>query len=242
MSAIGAAWRDVAETLTPRREGDGVLPPLMIVLTVVAGIVDAVAYLDLGRVFVANMTGNVVFLGFGAAGAGGLSVAGSLVALACFLPGGIAAGRLAARLGTNRLYQLRAATTIQLVLCAAAVTVAAIASQPLGAGARYALIILLALAMGVQNATARRLAVPDLPTTVLTQTLTGIASESRLGGGSGANTARRTLSVAAMLVGATAGAVLTLEVAPVAPLALAAALLAVVTGAAHIAAAQAVTP
>lgn len=234
MSAITAAWHDVAETLTPRKPGDGVLPPLMIVLTVVTGVVDAVAYLKLGRVFVANMTGNVVFLGFGAAGAKGLSVGGSLVALACFLPGGIAAGRLASRLGASKLHQLRAATAIQFVLCAVAVAVAAIAGHRLGAGARYALIVLLALAMGVQNATARRLAVPDLTTTVLTLTLTGIASDSWLGGGSGANTARRTLSVAAMLVGATVGAVLVLKVAPFAPLALATVLLGVVAGAAHL--------
>jgi uncharacterized membrane protein YoaK (UPF0700 family) len=35
-------------------------------LTVVTGLVDAVSYLRLGRVFVANMTGNVVFLGLSA--------------------------------------------------------------------------------------------------------------------------------------------------------------------------------
>ena len=92
-----ASWRDVAETLSPRASAqeDG-LPPLLIVLTVVTGVVDALAYLRLGHVFVANMTGNVVFLGFAAGGASGLSVPGSLLALACFLPGGIAAGRLAA--------------------------------------------------------------------------------------------------------------------------------------------------
>jgi uncharacterized membrane protein YoaK (UPF0700 family) len=71
------------------------------VLTLVTGVVDALAYLRLGHVFVANMTGNVVFLGFAAAGTGGLSVPGSLLALASFLPGGIAAGRLAARLATT---------------------------------------------------------------------------------------------------------------------------------------------
>ena len=92
-------WQEIAETLAPRAGSkEGVLPPLMILLTIVTGIVDAVAYLKLGHVFVANMTGNVVFLGFAAAGASGLSVAGSLLALACFLPGGVAAGRLAARL------------------------------------------------------------------------------------------------------------------------------------------------
>ena len=87
--------------------------------------------------------------------------------------------------------------------------------------------------MGVQNATARRLAVPDLTTTVLTLTLTGIAADSQLAGGSGANTGRRVLSVTAMLLGATIGALLLLKVAPVASLALAAGILAVVCLAAH---------
>ena len=82
-----ATWQDIGDTLIPRREGgEGVLPPLMIQLTIVTGILDAVAFLKLGHVFVANMTGNVVFLGFAAAGASGLSVGGSLLALGCFLP------------------------------------------------------------------------------------------------------------------------------------------------------------
>ncbi len=95
-----SAQRDITETLWPpaAAKEDG-LPPLLIVLTIVTGVVDALAYLRLGHVFVANMTGNVVFLGFAAAGAGGLSVPGSLLALAFFLCGGIAAGRLAGRLG-----------------------------------------------------------------------------------------------------------------------------------------------
>ena len=133
MSSTAGVWQDITGTLAPRRESqEGILPPLMILLTIVTGIVDAVAYLRLGHVFVANMTGNVVFLGFAAAGASGLSVAGSLLALACFLPGGIAAGRLAARFGDNRLRQLRVATTVQLVLCGAAVIVAAAAGKDFG--------------------------------------------------------------------------------------------------------------
>jgi uncharacterized membrane protein YoaK (UPF0700 family) len=184
------------------------------------------------------MTGNVVFLGFSAAGAPGLSVVGSLVAIACFLPGGVVAGRLASRLG-DRLHQLRAATGIQLMLFAVAIIVAALAGDPFGSGGRYALIVLLSLAMGVQNATARRLAVPDLTTTVLTLTLTGIASDSQLAGGSGANTGRRLVSVAAMLLGAAIGALLVIKVAAVASLALAAGILALVCLAAHRAAAQA---
>ena len=234
MTSIAAVWHEIEDTLAPHSNSEeGVLPPLLILLTVVTGVVDAVAYLELGHVFVANMTGNVVFVGFAAAGASGLSVAGSLLALACFVPGGIAASRLAARLGENRLHQLRAATSVQFVLFGAAIMVAALADDDLGPGSRYTLIALLALAMGVQNAATRRLAVADLTTTVLTMTLTGIAAESWLGGGSGARTARRLLSVAAMLLGAIVGALLLLQVAPVAPLALAAALLAVVILAAH---------
>ena len=102
MSSVATVRAEIARSLLPRAVGrDGVLPPLMILLTVVTGVVDALAYLGLGHVFVANMTGNVVFLGFAAAGAPGLSVGGSLVALACFLPGGVAASRLAARLGED---------------------------------------------------------------------------------------------------------------------------------------------
>lgn len=52
---------------------------------------------------------------------------------------------------------------------------------------------------GIQNATARRLAVPELTTTVLTMTLTGIAADSTLAGGAGSKIGRRSLTIAAML-------------------------------------------
>src|SRR5882762_5282392 len=75
---------------------DGPPPVLLLVLTGVTGLVDAVSYLKLGHVFVANMTGNVVFLGFAIAGAKEFSVAASLVAIAAFLVGALAGGRLGA--------------------------------------------------------------------------------------------------------------------------------------------------
>ena len=65
-------------------------------LTLVTGLVDAACYLGLGRVFTANMTGNVVLLAFGAAGAEGLLV--PTVSLLVFLVGAAAGGRLASRL------------------------------------------------------------------------------------------------------------------------------------------------
>src|SRR5216110_3448227 len=75
----------------------GPLPPLLLTLTVVTGVVDAVSFLGLGRVFVANMTGNVVFFGFAAAGETTLSVLASLTAVLAFLAGALAGGRLARR-------------------------------------------------------------------------------------------------------------------------------------------------
>src|SRR2546423_8719 len=78
-----------------------VLLPLLLGLTVVTGFVDAVSYLALGHVFTANMTGNVVFLGFAMARAPGLSIGRSGAALGAFVIGAIIGGRLAARMGSG---------------------------------------------------------------------------------------------------------------------------------------------
>ena len=223
-------WQDIAATLRPRLDSpDGPLPPLLLTLTLVTGLVDATSYLKLGHVFVANMTGNVVFLGFGIAGAGGISIWASLTALGSFLVGGVVGGRIGARWSTDRGRHLTATTTTELLLVAAALAVAAFWTNHIGTESRYSVIVLLAVAMGVQNATARKLAVPDLTTTVLTMTLTGVAADSALAGGHGSKLARRALSVAAMLLGALIGGALVLKVDNAAPLALATGLLAVIS-------------
>ena len=206
--------------------GHGPLPAVLILLTVVTGLVDAVSYIALGHVFVANMTGNVVFLGFAAAGAPGLSVTASLAAIGAFLLGALVGGRIGARLGAHRGHYLRAATVTSALAVLVGVAIAAVVGEPVSDAARYALIVPLALAMGTQNAAARRLAVPDLTTTVLTLTLTGVAADSRLAGGPGGHPARRLISVAAMLAGALGGALLVINVDLVLPLAAAALLIA----------------
>jgi uncharacterized membrane protein YoaK (UPF0700 family) len=213
--------------------GHGPLPPLLVGLTVVTGLVDAVSYVALGHVFVANMTGNVVFLGFALAGAPGLSVGAALAAGAAFLAGATAGGRLGVRLGAHRGRTLRAAAATSGALVLLAAAVAAVSGEPVSSGARYALIAILALAMGVQNAVARRLAVPDLTTTVLTLTLTGIAADSRLAGGPGGHPARRLVAVTAMFSGALVGALLVINVDLALPLAIAAALLGGIALVAH---------
>ncbi|MFC9281407.1 YoaK family protein [Streptomyces collinus] len=198
-------------TPTAGPEGRGVrLVAVLLVLTVVSGLIDAVSYLGLGRVFTANMTGNVVVLGFAAAGAPGFSVPGTATSLACFLLGAVVGGRAAARYGRGSRRRWA-----RLILAAEALLVGSAAAVGFGwpgaTGTRYALIALTASAMGLRNATVRRLGVPDLTTTVLTMTLTGLAADSRLGDGSGRRSPRRTASVVAMVVGAALGAWLVLH-------------------------------
>jgi uncharacterized membrane protein YoaK (UPF0700 family) len=225
---------DVRRTLRPPPEDrHGPLAPMLIALTLLTGVVDAASYLKLGHVFVANMTGNVVFLGFAIAGAHGLSATASLLALGSFLIGALGGGWLGARNPSHRARLLRAANATQGSLIALALIACLIAGEPLDEGSRYALIVLLALAMGVQNAAAQRLAVPELTTTVLTRTLTGLASESTLVGGAGSQLGRRSLAVSAMLLGALAGGLLALHASVAAALAVAFAIVCAVAISAH---------
>ena len=212
---------EVRETLVPGSDRFGPLPPLFIAMTLVTGLVDAFSYLVLGHVFVANMTGNVVFLGFAVAGAHGFSIAASLVALASFGAGSVVGGRLIAKYGHHRGRHLAAATTFQSAFLAIAVVLALVSSDPPQSAFRYALIVVLSMATGAQNATVRKLAVPDLTTTVLTMTVTGIGADSALGGGQGSKSGRRLIAIAAMFLGALIGAVLVLHVRIVLPLAIA---------------------
>lgn len=211
----------------------GPLPALMLVLTVLTGVVDAVSILSLGRVFVANVTGNVVFIGFALAGASGFSLTASLSALAGFLVGAAVGGAVVARLGVHRGRLLAVVAGGELALVLAALVASGAAGSRPDAGARDGIAALLALAMGVQNATVRQLKVFDLTTTVLTMTLTGIAADLREHDRFAL--VRRGLAVLAMLVGAVAGAALVLHVSYAAALGLAALLLAAVAASALLA-------
>ncbi|HAW10841.1 MAG: YoaK family protein [Candidatus Dormibacteria bacterium] len=220
---------DVRQTLFPRRGArHGLLPPLLVGMTVITGVVDAFSYLVLGHVFVANMTGNVVFLGFALAGVGGFSVVTSVVAVGAFVVGAAGGGLLRSHLGTRVGRHLAAATGIQLLLMAVALLLSAVVAGSVHGALRDGLVAILAAALGIQNATARGLAVPDLTTTVLTLTITGIAADARAAGGSGARAGRRLISVAAMLAGAVVGAVLILRGQVTAALAVAVILMAAI--------------
>jgi uncharacterized membrane protein YoaK (UPF0700 family) len=188
---------------------DRLLPALLLALTAVTGFIDAVSYVALGHVFTANMTGNVVFLGFAMAGAQGLSIGRSLVALGAFVIGAIIGGRLAARIASGpRLRWASVGFGIEAILLLVGAALAAGAGPDLlrDPPRLYGLIVLTGLAMGVRNAVVRKVAEHDLTTTVLTLTITGIAADSSLAGGTDPGWSRRALSVALMFVGAAAGA------------------------------------
>ncbi|MCX4098718.1 YoaK family protein [Nocardia sp. alder85J] len=204
----------------------------LLLLTVATGSVDAVSYLALGHVFVANMTGNIVFLGFGLDPGSGLSAAASLVAIAGFLAGSLLGGRAGSHLHDRPRRWLTGVFGLQAVVMAVA---AVLTGAGVLGGSRpgtYGLLVVLAVCFGLQNATVRRLAPPDLTTTVLTLTITGLAADSVLGGGTGAKPGRRLGSIAAMLCGAGGGAVL-LRLSPAAAIAAGAGLVAVAAGVFH---------
>jgi uncharacterized membrane protein YoaK (UPF0700 family) len=208
----------------------GPLPPLLLAMTMVTGLVDAFSYLLLGHVFVANMTGNVVILGFALVGAPGFSIVASLLAVVAFASGALVGGIIASRLAHHRGHLFSTAASIQAVFLLAGVILAAVTATPIPSAIRYTLIVVLAVAMGIQNAGARKLAVPDLTTTVLTLTITGFAADSALAGGVGSRAGRRLIAVAVMLLGAVIGAALVLHGLIAIPLVIALALTAIAGG------------
>ena len=223
--AVPASVRPFNEAAL-RRGVESVRHPLtraLLALTFTTGLVDAVSYLALGRVFTANMTGNVVLLGFGIAGSAGLPVLAPLISLAAFVVGAGAGGLLVVRLGRRHPSLITAALGCEVVLLALASILAGTISVHAGRASAYVLIALMACAMGVRSAVVRRLGVPDMTTTVLTMTLTGLAADSPLARGSGKGSTRRLAAVIAMLVGAVVGALL-LKTSRFLPLALAAGL------------------
>jgi uncharacterized membrane protein YoaK (UPF0700 family) len=231
---MNSFFTGIRQTLIPDLDGKhGPLPPLLVAMTVVTGLVDAFSYLVLGHVFVANMTGNVVFLGFAVAGAQGFSTAASAAAIASFGVGALVGGKIGSRLGQHRGRLLASSATIQAALLAISAVLASLPGSPIALGYRYPLIVCLSTAMGIQNASARRLGVPDLTTTVLTLTITGIAADSVIVGGKGSQAGRRSIAVAAMLVGALVGAAFVVRGHTVYPLVLALIVLIVVAATAR---------
>lgn len=182
---------------------------LLMALTFSTGVADAVGYLGLDKVFTGNMTGNVVILGMGAAGADDLPAVGPACALLAFMAGAVVGGRLVR--GESAGWSARVSalmTAVAALIGGCALVAATVPSVGEGAAVTVAVAALVAVAMGLQAAVARHVAVKDLTTVVVTSTITGLAADSRMGAGVGQPWVRRGTAVGLLAAGAAVGALL----------------------------------
>jgi uncharacterized membrane protein YoaK (UPF0700 family) len=212
---------------------DGPLPALLLALTASAGVLDATTILALGHVFVAVITGNIVFLGLAAVGASGFSAVNAAVAIGGFLVGVLIGDRACRAARTHRGLALRNVLGVKVVLAAAATPAVFLVDGAPTGGVLYAVLALLAMSMGAQLAAIRFLKVPDLLTVVLTLTVTGVLTE-RGRGWKDPTMLRRCLAVAAFALGVLSGSVLALYVAVGAALSLGLGIIVAVAIAAHV--------
>jgi uncharacterized membrane protein YoaK (UPF0700 family) len=192
----------------------------LMLLTFATGLVDAISVLVLGHVFVANMTGNVIFLGFWFAQHPVIDLGAAVVSFTSFLAGTILGGRLARHLDTKVRRWLTVALGIEVLILMTVSILAGTGVLTYQGYDRLIIIAGLAVSFGSQNAAARQFGVQELSTTVLTSTIVGIGFDSRLAGGTGQREKLRYGVVLTMLAGAVVGATMTrFAVAPVIALA-----------------------
>ncbi|SDS16469.1 YoaK family protein [Microterricola viridarii] len=192
-----------------KKQADRFYLPALLLLTLATGVVDAVSYLALDRVFTGNMTGNVLFIGFALAGEGGIPLLNNTLALAGFLLGALVAARVLR--GRRHASRLPTANLVVLVGGAAFTVALAVFWLLVGAldeGAMLGVTAVLALVMGAQAASVRSTGISDVSTIVVTSTLANLAIDSRLSGGPGEKWPRRVFAVVAMGAGGAIGALL----------------------------------
>lgn len=197
----------------------------LLLLTFATGLADAISVLVLGHVFVANMTGNVIFFGFWFAPRSTVDLTAVIVAFPAFVAGTILGGRLMRHLSDRTRIWLTTALGIEVVLLVALSILAGAGICRYHDGSKLFLIGGMAIAYGLQHSTARQFGIQELSTTVLTSTIVGLGVDSRMAGGTGEREKLRIGVVLTMCAGAIVGATITrFAVAPV--LALAAAVVA----------------
>jgi uncharacterized membrane protein YoaK (UPF0700 family) len=192
----------------------------LLLLTFATGLVDAIGVLVLGHIFVANMTGNIIFLGFWFVPGTGIDLTAAIVAFVGFLTGTVIGGRLARRLGARSRRWLSTSLGIEIVMLIALSILAGTGAVSYHNDTKLFLIAGLAITFGVQNSTARQFGVQELSTTVLTSTVVGIGVDSRLAGGTGEREKLRYSVIFTLCAGAIVGATMSrYTVAPVIALA-----------------------
>ncbi|OBH85489.1 hypothetical protein A5681_17185 [Mycobacterium scrofulaceum] len=178
----------------------------LLLLTFATGLADSISILVLGHVFVANMTGNVIFLGFWLAPRTSIDLTAVVVALPMFVCTTILSGRISRHFADRTRQWITTVLATEITLL---VTLAILA----GAGilhyhnnTKLIMIGVLAVTFGLQHSSARQFGIQELSTTVLTSTIVSLGLDSRLAGGSGERQALRLSVVLTMCAGAFLGA------------------------------------
>jgi uncharacterized membrane protein YoaK (UPF0700 family) len=188
----------------------------LLLLTFATGLADAVSVLVLGRVFVANMTGNVIYLGFWLAPETNIDLGGVVVVVPTFVATTIVSGRLHRRIGHRARPWITIVLATEIVVLAALSILAGTGVLHYHDNTKLIVIALLAVTFGLQHSSARQFGIAELSTTVLTSTIVSLGLDSRLAGGTGERQKLRFAVVITMCAGAFVGATMTrYVVAPV---------------------------
>ncbi len=154
----------------------------LLLLTLATGVIDAVSYLALDRVFTGNMTGNVLFIGFAFTGVDDIPLLNNALALLGFFVGAVIGSRTIGKVQAVSLPR-----TAVWVLVVTALTTFGAAGYwhivgDVGQGAMITITTLLAACMGAQVAAVKPIGNSDITTVVVTSTIANLARESRLAG------------------------------------------------------------
>lgn len=178
----------------------------MLLLTFATGLADSISILALGHVFVANMTGNVVFLGFWLAPSTAIDLTAVAVALPTFICTTILSGRLSRYFGLRTRPWITTVLATEIVLLGVLAILAGSGVLRYQGNSKLIMIAILAVTFGLQHSSARQFGIQELSTTVLTSTIVSLGLDSRLAGGAGERQRLRIGVVATMCAGAFLGA------------------------------------
>jgi uncharacterized membrane protein YoaK (UPF0700 family) len=188
----------------------------LLLLTFATGLADALSILVLGHVFVANMTGNVIFLGFWLAPRTSIDLTAVVVALPTFVCTTIVSGRVKRRFGERTRRWITTILATEIVLLVALSALAGAGVLRYHDNTKLIMIGVLAVTFGLQHSSARQFGIQELSTTVLTSTIVSLGLDSHLAGGTGEREKLRLSVVVTMCAGAFVGATMSrFVVAPV---------------------------
>lgn len=188
----------------------------LLLLTFATGLADSISILVLGHVFVANMTGNVIFLGFWLAPRTSVDLTAVVVALPTFVCTTILSGRMSRHFADRTRPWITTVLAVEIGLLVVLAIAAGAGILQYHNNTKLIIIAMLAVTFGLQHSSARQFGIQELSTTVLTSTIVSLGLDSRLAGGAGDRQALRLGVVSTMCAGAFLGATMSrFVVAPV---------------------------